>query len=222
MTALRCVALLASERSSCRDEVRASGLLGFVTHLVAEFPADDITINVVHAAVTVLCHAVTGNRANQQFVREVAGAEALGRLLIKCSSAYAQYQRGGGGGDGAGGKTDDGEGDEAGAKAGDGGSPAASDGVASAVSAGAGGSAGAGAGSTPTDDGERPRSAAGTDASSRATEAGAELLEHRPDKASELIEITALTLSNLACVPRVSCLLWAVRAHAGWRLARVW
>lgn len=93
MSALQIAALLASQHSHCRDEVRNSAVLQHAVRICSRFPADDVNCAVAAAAVGVLSHAVTSNVENQNYVCARGGLERLTRILLFCAKAFATGPR---------------------------------------------------------------------------------------------------------------------------------
>ena len=86
-TSLRILCLLASESDHARDEMRTEEVLLAILRIVQSYPAEDVTLPVLDAALEAVAHIVLGSRTNQDYIRSVSGLEPLAAALEYCAKA---------------------------------------------------------------------------------------------------------------------------------------
>merc|ERR1740136_469388 len=76
-TALQIICVLAAEAEAARHDMRQEEVLLGVLRTVQAFPADDVTLPVLDAALEAVAHIVMSTRENQQYIRVKGGIEPL-------------------------------------------------------------------------------------------------------------------------------------------------
>ena len=83
-TTLQVICVLASEGEAARHDMRQEDVLLGVLRCVQAFPADDVTLPVLDAALEAVSHIVSGCRENQEYIRVKGGLEPLYMALHYC------------------------------------------------------------------------------------------------------------------------------------------
>ena len=90
-TSLRILCLLAAESAHARDEMRTEEVLLQVLRTIQAYPADDVTLPVLDAALEAVAHIVLSSRTNQDYIRSVAGLEPLATALKHCVASLPRH-----------------------------------------------------------------------------------------------------------------------------------
>jgi hypothetical protein len=90
-TSLRILCLLAAESAHARDEMRTEEVLLQVLRTIQAYPADDVTLPVLDAALEAVAHIVLSSRTNQDYIRSVAGLEPLATALKHCVTSLPRH-----------------------------------------------------------------------------------------------------------------------------------
>lgn len=80
-TSLRILCLLAAESDHARDEMRTEEVLLAILRTVQSYPAEDVNLPVLDAALEAIAHIVLSSRTNQDYIRSVSGLEPLANAL---------------------------------------------------------------------------------------------------------------------------------------------
>ena len=90
-TSLRILCLLAAESEHARDEMRTEEVLLGILRTVQAYPAEDVTLPVLDAALEAVAHIVLSSRTNQDYIRSVSGLAALVTALQHCLDALPEH-----------------------------------------------------------------------------------------------------------------------------------
>ena len=90
-TSLRILCLLAAESDHAREEMRTEEVLLAILRTVQSYPAEDVTLPVLDAALEAIAHIVLSSRTNQDYIRSVSGLEPLAAALHHCVSHLPEH-----------------------------------------------------------------------------------------------------------------------------------
>ena len=90
-TSLRILCLLAAESDHAREEMRTEEVLLAILRTVQSYPAEDVNLPVLDAALEAIAHIVLSSRTNQDYIRSVAGLEPLAAALQHCVAHLPEH-----------------------------------------------------------------------------------------------------------------------------------
>lgn len=92
-TSLQILCLLAAENSAAREEMRREDVLLGVLRIVERFPAEDVTLAVLDAALEAVCHIVLDSPSNQEYVRTNGGMQPVVAALAHCAATQSKAEQ---------------------------------------------------------------------------------------------------------------------------------
>jgi hypothetical protein len=80
---MKILSLLIAENKEAKESIRDTEILKQILKMIGSYPAYDVDLTVLEAALNVLSHSVTSSSGNQNFVRELNSFSILSKVLTK-------------------------------------------------------------------------------------------------------------------------------------------